>query len=112
MRLQRNAPDPEGLAIAREMQQRLHPAEAILQGSRAAGDHRPDSDVDLMAVCLDEAAVLRADEILRCLLNRSQGEMRRSTGYICRGTGAGSASLGLCSETVQETSGQGRPGET
>ena len=41
---------------------------ARLLGSRAAGDHRPDSDVDLMAVCPDEAAVLRADEVLRQLL--------------------------------------------
>ena len=48
----RNASDPLGLAIAREMQVRLQPAEVILQGSRAAGGHRPDSDVDLMAVCL------------------------------------------------------------
>ena len=64
----RNAPDPLGLAIARDMQQRLHPAEVILQGSRAAGDHRPDSDVDLMAVLPDEAGVKKADEILRRLL--------------------------------------------
>ena len=53
-----NAPDPRGLAIAREMQERLRPAEVILLGSRAAGDHRQDSDVDLMAVCPDEAAVV------------------------------------------------------
>ena len=63
-----NAPDPRGLAIAREMQERLRPAEVILLGSRAAGDHRQDSDVDLMAVCPDEAAVVRADETLRQLL--------------------------------------------
>ena len=64
----RNAPDPEGLAIARDMQVRLQPAEVILQGSRAAGGHRPDSDVDLMAVLPDEAGVKKADEILRRLL--------------------------------------------
>ena len=63
-----NTTDPLGLAIAREMQERLKPAEIILQGSRAAGDHRPDSDVDLMAVCPDEAAVRGADETLRQLL--------------------------------------------
>lgn len=50
------------------MQERLRPAEVILLGSRAAGDHRPDSDVDLMAVCADEAAVREADETLRQLL--------------------------------------------
>lgn len=64
----RNAPDPLGLAIAREMQVRLQPAEVILQGSRAAGGHRPDSDVDLMAVLPDEAGVKKADELLRRLL--------------------------------------------
>ena len=35
----------------------MRSSEVILLGSRAAGDHRPDSDVDLMAVCSDEAAV-------------------------------------------------------
>ena len=37
----RNAPDPEGLAIARKIQKAVHPSEIILGGSRAAGDHRP-----------------------------------------------------------------------
>ena len=62
------APDPVGLAVAEKIQERLRPAEVILLGSRAAGDHRPDSDVDLMAVCADEAAVRKADETLRQLL--------------------------------------------
>ena len=68
MNSRRNLADPEALVIAREMQERLHPAEIILLGSRAAGDHRPDSDVDLMAVLPDEAGVKEADEILRRLL--------------------------------------------
>ncbi len=61
-------PDPVGLAVAEKMQERLRPAEIILLGSRAAGDHRLDSDVDLMAVCPDEDAVREADETLRQLL--------------------------------------------
>ena len=61
-------PDPEALTIAMEMQRRLQPAEVILLGSRAAGDHRPDSDVDLMAVALDENGKREADGILRHLL--------------------------------------------
>ena len=69
MGTQRKAPDPQALAIAREMQERLHPAEVILLGSRAAGDHRPDSDVDLMAVLPDGAAARAADETLRRLLD-------------------------------------------
>ena len=36
--------------------------------SRAAGDHRPDSDVDLMAVCPDGDAVRQVDRTLRQLL--------------------------------------------
>lgn len=64
----KSAPDPLALAIAREMQERLRPAEVILLGSRATGEHRPDSDVDLMAVCPDRATVVIADEILRQLL--------------------------------------------
>ena len=64
----RHAPDPEALAIARAMQERLQPAEIILQGSRATGERRRDSDVDLMAVAPDEAAAARADETLRHLL--------------------------------------------
>ena len=51
-----NSPDSKDLSIAREIQKRVHPAEVILGGSRAAGDHRPDSDVDLMDVVPDEAA--------------------------------------------------------
>ena len=35
-----NAPDSEGLAIAREIQKKVHPSEIILGGSRAVGDHR------------------------------------------------------------------------
>ena len=63
-----NAPDPEALVIARDMQERLQPAEIILLGSRAVGEHCHDSDVDLMAVALDEAGVKAADDILRHLL--------------------------------------------
>ena len=68
MSQRRNTPDPEALAIAREMQERLQPAEVILLGSRAVGEHRHDSDVDLMAVAADEARVKEANEILRDLL--------------------------------------------
>ena len=68
MSLRRNAPDSQALAIAREMQKKLQPAEVILLGSRAAGDHRPDSDVDLMAVAPDDNGKRAADGILWGLL--------------------------------------------
>ena len=63
-----NSPDPVGLAIAREIQERMRPAEIILSGSRAAGDHRPDSDVDLTAVAPDEAAADRTKEKIQEIL--------------------------------------------
>ena len=64
----RNAPDPQGLAIAREIQQKVHPAEVILGGSRAVGEHRPDSDVDLTAIAPDDDSAERTKEILQELL--------------------------------------------
>ena len=64
----RNAPDPVGLAIAREIQEKVRPAEIILGGSRAVGEHRPDSDVDLTAIAPDGDSAERTKEILRELL--------------------------------------------
>ena len=61
-------PDPVGLAVAQEMQDRLRPAEVILLGSRAAADHQPDSDIDLIAVCTDEPAIRKVNRTLRQLL--------------------------------------------
>ena len=66
-------PDPEALSIAREMQERLRPDRVILLGSRAAGDHRPDSDVDLMAVVPDEHGKQEADGILIVSMSHAAG---------------------------------------
>ena len=44
------APDPIGLAVAGVAQQAAEPNTVILFGSRARGDHRPDSDVDLLVI--------------------------------------------------------------
>ena len=57
-----NSPDPEGLAIAREIQERVNLAEVILFGSLADGSHSPESDMDLIAVAPDEAAAGRTKE--------------------------------------------------
>ena len=65
----RNAPDPEGLAIAREIQQLVRPAEIILGGSRAVGEHSLDSDVDLTAIAPDEAAAEGTKGILKEFLD-------------------------------------------
>ena len=66
----KNNPDPIALDIAAAMQKLLAPAQVILNGSRAAGEHWPDSDVDLMAVFDDDAARILADEALSGLLKR------------------------------------------
>ena len=64
----RKLPDPAGLAIDREIQERVRPAAVTLGGSQAAGDHRPDSDVDLIAAAPDGAAAQRTKRILQGLL--------------------------------------------
>ena len=69
----RNAPDPVGLTIAREIQEKVHPAEIILGGSRAVGEHRPDSDADLTAIAPDDDGAERTNEILRELLEGKTG---------------------------------------
>ena len=44
----------------------------ILGGSRAVGDHRPDSDVDLTAIAPDDDSAKRTEEILQELLEGKQ----------------------------------------
>ena len=51
-------PDPLGLAAARAAQAEVGSDTVILFGSRARGDNRPDSDVDLLVVCEREAPFL------------------------------------------------------
>ena len=63
-------------------------------GSRAAGDHRPDSDVDLMAVCADEAAVREVDETLRQLLEGKNEVPVANVVTIARGEFVRTAPLG------------------
>ena len=50
-------PDPLALAVADAVQHSVAPAQAILFGSRARGDHRPDSDIDLFVISINGNAV-------------------------------------------------------
>ena len=68
-----NSPDPEGLATAREIQDRLRPAEVILFGSRAHGSHSPGSDVDLTAIAPDEDIAERTEETVNEILQGRRG---------------------------------------
>ena len=63
-----SSPDPEGLAIAREIQERLRPAEVILFGPRADGSHSPGSDVGLTAIATDEDAAEGTEETVNEIL--------------------------------------------
>ena len=69
MRHNLSVPNPEGLATAADVQHLIHPAQVLLVGSRAVGDHRPDSDIDLMAICPDAATQATADQTLEQLLH-------------------------------------------
>ena len=53
-------PDPVGLAVALAAQKAVEPNTVILFGSRARGDHRPESDVDLLVICQKEHAMPRS----------------------------------------------------
>ena len=46
----RGSPDPRALALVGELQARLPNAQVVLFGSRAVGDWRPGSDVDLAVI--------------------------------------------------------------
>ena len=60
-------PDPTGMAAAMAAQEANRGNTVILFGSRARGDHRPDSDVDILIVCQDStiAAESRARAAIR-----------------------------------------------
>ena len=43
--------DPKAVAVARAVYEAVQPESVILFGSRARGDYREDSDIDLMLIC-------------------------------------------------------------
>ena len=46
----RNAPDPKACAVARAVGEAVRPERVILFGSRARGDYRTNSDIDLLII--------------------------------------------------------------
>ena len=46
----RRPPDPKACAVARAVGEAVHPAKVILFDSRARGDFKPDSDIDLLII--------------------------------------------------------------
>ena len=63
-------PDPAALAVAKAAQGSVHQSTIILFGSRAAGTHRTDSDVDLMLVWRQErvAELSRAQSAVKAYM--------------------------------------------
>ena len=47
----RGKADPKAVAVARAVYEATRPESVILFGSRARGDYREDSDIDLMVIC-------------------------------------------------------------
>ena len=67
--------DPKALRVAHWLHNRVKPEATILFGSRAKGTPRPDSDIDLMLVGLDEKATgNEAIELCRCIGAAIYGE--------------------------------------
>ena len=51
-----NRADPKAVAVARAVYDAVRPESVILFGSRARGDYRPDSDIDLLVISDDHAS--------------------------------------------------------
>ena len=47
----RNVDDPLVERVVKRIAEAIHPAQIILFGSRATGNARPDSDLDLLVIC-------------------------------------------------------------
>ena len=73
-----DTPDRAALAVANAAQSAVHHSAIILFGSRAAGTHRPDSDVDLMLVYSESpiAEQSRAHRAVRAHLQENPPPLR------------------------------------
>lgn len=90
----RQAADTHAMAIARAVQEAVQPDTVILFGSRAVGDYRPDSDLDILIVTDREhhvSALLEAEHAARHYMKANPPELQlgiiamdRSTFDYCR----------------------------
>ena len=68
--------DPKAVAVARAVYDAIPLDTVILFGSRARGDHRPDSDIDLMLICTEHVSnkdYQKASEAARNAVERIYG---------------------------------------
>ena len=66
-------PPPALKGLLNVVRERIQPSEIWLFGSRARGDHRPDSDWDLIAVVRDDASFDVDDPVLPWRIARESG---------------------------------------
>lgn len=71
--------DPRALAVARAVYEALEPEAVILFGSRARGDYRADSDIDLLLIVGDNP---KNPERERAALNVASATVRRIYGHL------------------------------
>ncbi len=72
------AADPHAIAIAKAVQEAVQPDTVILFGSRAVGDYRPDSDLDLLIVTDQKhriSARLEAEHVARHYMSANPPEL-------------------------------------
>ncbi len=72
-----NKADPKAVAVARAVYDAIPLDSVILFGSRARGDHRPDSDIDLMLIHTERVSkedYQKASEVARAAIKEAFGE--------------------------------------
>ena len=71
-----NKADPKAVAVARAVYDAVRPESVILFGSRARGDHRPDSDIDLLIISddLSKGGYMKAQSAAREATRRIYGD--------------------------------------
>ena len=68
-------PDPRACAVARAVEEAIHPDRVILFGSRARGDFNADSDIDLLIVISSDQLGRRESERNRAVARRKVEEV-------------------------------------
>ena len=68
--------DPKAVAVARAVYDAVRPESVILFGSRARGDYRPDSDIDLLIISddLSKSGYMKAQSAAREAARRLYGD--------------------------------------
>ena len=71
-------PDPEAKTLAQDIHLLLRPLATVFMGSRARGDHRPDSDLDLLIIWKDAMSSKQEDAADAQALQAAEGRHSQS----------------------------------